>query len=723
MIAVPLALALVLGASSGNLLKDAPGNAPASMSDGVAAFEGDDWTAGGATRLTEGSSVQWDFGSEKSVRSFAIQADNNDTYILEGSSDSKSWTPVFSAGPVPLSGLRTRSGAADWHGRYLRLRAEGGDGRFSVSEVELFEEAGAKGSVLLRPFWMPRHALDTAWVELLLAAALALVLTTERSPKWKLGVGLGLLAAAAAHALWQTVNAPQLPQERLAWIRATAAVLAMFAVIRQMTFRRRWPSAPVIVIPVLGISGVVGVLCFLNFVRPQFHDAGRNAPTFLHHYDMRTYFPIAKYFRELRFDGVYAASAAAVAEDRGPSAVAGSTMRNLRTHELQKVSDAQPYVAEIRARFTPERWSAFTKDMRYFRTAMSDSGFLGSMEDHGGNATPVWFVGAALLFSHAPASDFTLWLGVLVDAALMLAAFGALWWAYGPRTAFVAMTVFGAMDFYLFGTNWFGATLRHDWLALWCLGLAMIRRERFVLAGVFLAWAALIRAFPALTFITLTAPVAWEFVIRLWRQRRAFSFAAFLKDQRPFLRIALGALGATVVLVGASLLMFGASAWAEWLHKVLLLNGSGHVNNIALSQLVVERTALKLIGVALTLWVLIAVRRSPLDEAAAFGAALVGIVFNPANYYLQCLFLLAVLGRERDGGVPWLVLLAMCAGCYYATLTGDLGLHYRRESGLMLAAVVALLLWQTVESFLERRASKDYAAPPVPVEQKAPQAA
>src|SRR4051794_12536377 len=122
------------------------------------------------------------------------------------------------------------------------------------------------------------------------------------------------------------------------------------------------------------------------------------------------------------------------------------------------------------------------------------------------------------------------------------------------------MTVFGAMDFYLFGTNWFGATLRHDWLAFWCLGLAMIRRGKFVLAGVFLAWAALIRAFPALTFITLTAPVAWELVIRLWRQRRAFSFAAFLKDQRPFLRIALGALGATVVLVGASLLMFGASA-------------------------------------------------------------------------------------------------------------------------------------------------------------------
>jgi len=47
----------------------------------------------------------------------------------------------------------------------------------------------------------------------------------------------------------------------------------------------------------------------LNFGRPQFFDAGRGAPTYLHHYDMRAYFPIAKYFPECGSDGVYAASA------------------------------------------------------------------------------------------------------------------------------------------------------------------------------------------------------------------------------------------------------------------------------------------------------------------------------------------------------------------------------------------------------------------------------
>ena len=43
----------------------------------------------------------------------------------------------------------------------------------------------------------------------------------------------------------------------------------------------------------------------------------------------------------------------------------------------------------------------------------------------------------------------------------------------------LAMTVFGANDLYMFGTNWTGATLRHDWLALLGFAAAALKRERW----------------------------------------------------------------------------------------------------------------------------------------------------------------------------------------------------------------------------------------------------
>jgi len=60
--------------------------------------------------------------------------------------------------------------------------------------------------------------------------------------------------------------------------------------------------------------------------------------------------------------------------------------------------------------------------------------------------------------------------GRRVDALLLSLAFAAIGWAYGLRTMLVAITMFGAMDLYQFGSNWFGSPLRHDWLSLWRSG-------------------------------------------------------------------------------------------------------------------------------------------------------------------------------------------------------------------------------------------------------------
>jgi hypothetical protein len=332
------------------------------------------------------------------------------------------------------------------------------------------------------------------------------------------------------------------------------------------------------------------------------------------------------------------------------------------------------------------------------------------MNDHGGNATPVWFLTARLLFFSAPASDFMLWLGVLLDAALVLLGFWGLWNGFGARTALVGMTVFGAMDFYQFGSNWFGAALRHDWLALWCLALWALKTKRFRLGGALLAFSALIRAFPALSFFTLSIPVGFDLLLAL--KGRSFSLPRLLKEHRDFLQVLLGAAVASAVLIGLSVLVFGAGAWPEWFRKVSLLDRDGHVNNLAVRTWVTQTRGQWLAVVALAVaLVCVVARRAPPELAVAWGVALVPVVFNPANYYLHSMFLLVVLAGEAKDRLPdawgllsWLVLLLMCTASAYTNLPTDIAVHFRYDTYVVLGtlAVLAALFSVSVNRRLAR---------------------
>ncbi len=667
----------------------------ASLTDGVVAFDGAAWLDATALMLPADGEVVWDLGAPTTLDGAAIQADNNDDYLVELSDDGLAWRPWWRSGAVDGPGLQTRSADVVGQGRFVRLRAVGGDGRYSVSELEVFSQ-GHGGSTLLRSKWIPRHPLDVEWSWAVVGAWVLLLVTSRKLPSRLVGL-LGLGALGAAGALWRDTALGPLDAGRVDFIRAAVAAVAFGAIARELVARHSWPAHEGVVKGTLGVAAVLGVACFLNLGRPQFFDAGRGQPTFLHHYDMRTYYPIAKYFPELRFDGVYAASVMVVAEDRGGlEAMANLGLRDLRTHEGTTVGAARAHVEEVRARFTPERWTAFRTDMNYFRHAMGDGGFLGSMNDHGGNATPVWFLLARLLFAWTPASDGVLWLGVAVDASLVVLAFMALWRGFGLRTALVGMTVFGAMDFYQFGSNWFGAALRHDWLALWCLSLWAMASNRPRLAGGLLAWSALIRAFPALAFVTLTLPVLFDLVLSL--RRGGFEVRAWANRHRDFFLLALGAAVTTAVLVTLSVAVFGVGAWPEWLRKVQLLDRDGHLNNIAVRTYLTATRGqwLAVVAVAFAL-VLVVVRRERAAQAAAWGVALVPIVFNPANYYLHAMFLMVVLAREVPGiGVSvsgrlrWLALLAMCAASWTTSLGPDLGAHFRQDTIIVVVTLVVL---------------------------------
>lgn len=124
----------------------------ARIANGVASTDGDVWDSPQAALLAAGGVVEWDLGRVERVAVMRIQADNNDRYLLSSSLDGNNWAPLWTAMPVELPGVQTRT-APEFSSprlvRYLRLTAEGGDSMYSVAELELFDSAGALAAAQL----------------------------------------------------------------------------------------------------------------------------------------------------------------------------------------------------------------------------------------------------------------------------------------------------------------------------------------------------------------------------------------------------------------------------------------------------------------------------------------------------------------------------------------------------------------------------------------------
>ena len=115
--------------------------------DGLGAPEGDFWDTAATARFEKPEGhVTWDLGQPRPAGCALVQGDNNDTYLLEGSADGKSFTPLWQAGPVPGAGMRIRQTKLETTApppRFVRLSASGGDHLYSVGEIALFADCPA----------------------------------------------------------------------------------------------------------------------------------------------------------------------------------------------------------------------------------------------------------------------------------------------------------------------------------------------------------------------------------------------------------------------------------------------------------------------------------------------------------------------------------------------------------------------------------------------------
>jgi len=678
---------------------------PGRLTDNTAAADGSFWDTDLTSRFNGPEAfVIYDLGSEQHIGAAWLQGDNNDVYELGASSDGERFTTVWRAGPVGGAGLRARqSDRLEGTGRYLRISASGGDGSYSLSEVQVFGQtpdvfppplAQAEGLPL------GQSVRDNTLV-FGLALMVLVALAYRGMPRWWLGVLLAAVAIALL-SLWKALaNDWPAGTREVSLIRGVLAAVAAVAVAREALGGGRWAAQRTITGAVLGFCGIGAFAAFYNLVQPQFTDAGRHTTTFVHYYDLRQYYTTAKYFREVGYGGMFAADVAAYLEDTPGASVdsmGSHIMRDLVTLRTSTVARERAAIAGSKARFSPERWEAYKRDARAIREAMGTEEYFAMMRDHGANATPVWMALAHLLFSAIPPSHGGFTFTALFDLLLLAGMFVAIGRVYGSRTMWVCMVVFGANDFIMFGTNWAGSTLRHDWLAYLGFAACALKREKWVAGGALLALSTMIRAFPALALVGAAIPALWT----IWEHRQAqgrFPTLAELRTQ-PIARVALGALGATVVLFLFSIAVLPAGAWSEWLQKVARLSADAHTNHISLRTLLAgaggdqadllrARAPVFAAGALLiTALVALAARGQRLDQAAMLGLVLVPTYLYPANYYIHIVFLLPLVAVDA---VVWIALLGLCAAQYFTVLVNDKADHFYFATVLLFAAFFVML--------------------------------
>ena len=700
------------------------------ITDGHGAFEGDEWNSSVAAQFSSQTAyAEYDLGRSVPIAAGYLQGDNNDEYVVSISEDHANFVPLWTAEPRPEPGIRQRwTDKLSARGRWVRLTVRGGDSAYSVAELQLFEHPPSVMPPVLHRLagQSQAAAVRSSLLYLIAAFGLLLAVTHVRSRRWVVALAALLPLIAIGFVVDAISSGWPLVNREVAFVRATAAAIALLAAARAAIPGRRWPAHRWAVTAALATAALVAFLAFYNLGRPQFWNHEQNRPEFVHTNDLRVYQPFAKYFKELGYDGVYTASVLAYAEDhRGGSldSLGMQELRGLGDHRVRRVREIEDEIRAVRDRFSPERWIEFKKDMNFFQDVMGPE-YLSTLTDHGANATPVWVFFGRLLMAHAPASEGLLVTTGLVDALLLLLMAVALWRSFGLWPMLLAMTVFGANDLYMFGTNWTGATLRHDWLALLGFGAAALKREHWTMAGICLALSALIRFFPVVALLGVVLPALWAFGEQWLKDRKRPPLRSWLTEQRATVQVVLSAGACVVFMVGLTAILYSPSAWVSWFHKVTLLNRDVGVNEISLRALIAGADSMSgavfqarlaiFIGCEILCIACVALlaRRRPLHQAMVLAMPLVLVISNPSNYYSHFIFLLALLadaGRARtltaaESGsvatkaIPLVVpfnrvatpLLVLCIGGYWASLDPDLDCHFQESTLLLFFAFVWL---------------------------------
>lgn len=303
---------------------------------------------------------------------------------------------------------------------------------------------------------------------------------------------------------------------------------------------------------ILVVLGLGGALAYPNFGHLHFGN-------FLHIWDTYHYYMGSKYAPELGYDLLYDCSIVAdlekgasdpqfrVIAENAKKRIITDLRTNVMVHTDKLVED--PTICT--SHFTPARWESFKRDIDFFRGRVSDQRWKEIHHDHGYNATPVWTLMGWLLTNTGPATLEQVTSLNLIDPLYIALAAALIYWAFGPRVFALSMLMLGCNfpnRYYWTG----GAFLRHDWLFYTVAVVCLLKKEKFFLAGLSLAYCTLLRLFPGLLVVgPLLAGVEY---VRLHKKL----------DPRFLRFVAGGALGCALLIPASFAIGEGAQTWVRF---------------------------------------------------------------------------------------------------------------------------------------------------------------
>ncbi len=440
---------------------------------------------------------------------------------------------------------------------------------------------------------------------------------------------------------------------------------------------------------VYGLAGLAGCAAFINF-GGDYHwwNQGIIARWDQFHLQLGS-----KYFPELGYDGLYAASLLAQ-EQTAPDLPLPERVRDLKTFKLVTPENQSADLSTVRERFSDARWQSFVTDHSDYLENTPPRLWRVIRSDHGYNSTPAWTFVARLFDARLPATNATLTAFATLDLLLMAAMFALLFRTYGYRAACLSLALFGLgygwRDIYL------GSLLRLDWLAATVIGICLLKRERFATAGACFGYATMVRVFPIL-FLMGPALLALKALLRgerpRWPLQLAAGFAATLC-------VAFAA-GSTTGQGVEAWRVFGAhigayrDTWSADLIGIDTLFLGGSANLLASSEQRAERRTLQGVRESLAKWrpvrvavvgvflalAGLAIWRAPLAETAVLGLVPFFALTPAAAYY----WIVVLVVPLRKGQAATLALLLLSAAMH--------GIEFIDPSPIQAPWRYALLAW------------------------------
>lgn len=550
------------------------------LTNGIITAEGDNWESELTAIFTDpGSHVVYDLGQSVRITAVDLQGDNNDEYILELSEDGETFVLLWTGDPISGQGMRRRGAQTlAGQGRYARLRAQGGDGYYSLSEVQLFCEKPAKWpppveiKATASGWWKGimqkrdhRYRLGLAFLGLLFFIALFRV---ERS-KTALGVAVLLALAMLAIASYRFYDARHAPWFANWGVHVLAGLIAAWGV-RGLWLAKKgegaslWWERGALVWVILACGAA-----WVNF--GVYHSS-----RIVHYWDTFHYYIGSKYFEENEYERLYQCVLAADYQDRGSADLQRRKIRDLVDNRLHYLTeeDAIAYTKTCAEHFPPERWEAFKQDARSFRTVMGTSWWRDMLMDHGYNASPISNMVAAALTNigwkkqvpEAPSVRVDqgamkkfrkrILRYAMIDLGLYAGAFLLILWAFGLRACALGVALWGTG--YPWAYFWTGGSFaRVPWFFMAVAAVCLLKKGFPLLSGFALSWSALLRLFPA----ALAGGPGAAIVDRFIRRK---------KLQGPWLRpedkrFISGGIAGLLVLCSASVAINGVDAHTRFL--------------------------------------------------------------------------------------------------------------------------------------------------------------